>query len=112
MTVDQAYEIGMVSKVFPSAEVPERTLEFARRIAKVPTMTSLLIKESVNQTMDNMGFYNAMKACFSLHELNHSHWAEIHGDGRAGAGPDDGVPSWKDAPPVVPAVKDKVRATR
>ena len=27
-------------------------------------MTALLIKESVNQSVDNMGFYNALNACF------------------------------------------------
>ena len=37
-----------------------------------PTMTSLLIKEAVNQSVDNMGFYNALNACFTLHELNSS----------------------------------------
>ena len=41
-------------------------------------MTALLIKESVNQTVDNMGFYNSLQACFTLHQLNHAHWAEIH----------------------------------
>jgi len=33
-------------------------------------MTALLIKESVNQSVDNMGFYNALNACFTLHQLN------------------------------------------
>ena len=41
-------------------------------------MTALLIKESVNQTVDNMGFYNSLQACFTLHQLNHAHWAEVH----------------------------------
>src|SRR5258708_18343412 len=71
---DEAHRIGMVSKVFPQAELAERTLMFARRIARLPSMTALLIKESVNQTVDNMGFYNALNACFTLHELNHPHW--------------------------------------
>ena len=88
----------------------ERTLEFARRIAQLPTMTALLIKESVNQTVDNMGFYNALNACFTLHELNHSHWAQVHENGYPIALEEDGIPNWKDAPPIVPAVKDKVRA--
>src|ERR1700687_6203033 len=77
MTVDEAHAIGMVSKVFPADELAERTLEFARRIADRPTMTALLIKDAVNQTVDNMGFYNALNACFTLHELNHSHWAQV-----------------------------------
>ena len=70
----------MVSKVFPADELTERTLEFAQRIAQLPTMTALLIKESVNQSVDNMGFYNALNACFTLHELNHSHWAQVNED--------------------------------
>ena len=37
----------------------DRTLEFARRIAALPTMTALMIKESVNQTVDNQGFFKA-----------------------------------------------------
>jgi enoyl-CoA hydratase len=111
LSVDEAYQLGMVSKVFPRAELQQRTDEFARRIAERPTMTALLIKESVNQTQDNMGFYNAMKACFSLHELNHSHWAEIHDDRRPAGMPEDGVPNWRDAPKPVPAQKNSVIAT-
>jgi enoyl-CoA hydratase len=73
-------------------------------------MTSLMIKESVNQTVDNMGFYNGLQACFTLHQLNHSHWAEVHDDKMPLALPEDGVPSWREAPPIVPAVKNLVRA--
>jgi enoyl-CoA hydratase len=108
--VHEAHALGMVSKVFPLAELPERTLEFARRIAQLPTMAALLIKESVNQTQDNMGFYNALNACFTLHELNHSHWAEVNDDGFPLAKEDAGVPNWRTAPPVVPALKGMVRA--
>ena len=82
----------MVSKVFPAPSWRTRTLDFARRIAKLPTMTALLIKESVNETVDNQGFYNSLNACFTLHQLNHSHWAEIHDDGWPAAKPEDGVP--------------------
>jgi enoyl-CoA hydratase len=108
--VEEAHALGMVSKIFPADELAERTVEFARRITALPTMTALLIKESVNQTVDNMGFYNGLQACFTIHQLNHSHWAEIH-DNRMPAGlPEDGVQSWREAPPIVPAVKDQVRA--
>jgi enoyl-CoA hydratase/carnithine racemase len=110
VSADEAYSLGMVSKVFPADELAERTLDFARRIAALPTMTSLLIKESVNQTVDNMGFYNALNACFTLHELNHAHWAQVNDDGYPVAKEDSGIPNWRDAPPIVPAVKDKVRA--
>jgi len=102
--VHEAYALGMVSKVFPLDELPQRTLDFARRIAERPTMAALLIKESVNQTQDNMGFYNALQSCFTLHQLNHAHWAEVNGDGYAAAKID-----WRNAPKVVPASKTEVR---
>ncbi|HEY7105967.1 MAG TPA: enoyl-CoA hydratase [Acidimicrobiia bacterium] len=108
--VEEAHQLGMVSKIFPEAELSERTLEFARRIAQLPTMTALLIKESVNQTVDNMGFQNALTACFTIHELNHSHWAWVHGGGMPAGTPDDGIQSWRDAPPVVLAARDEVRS--
>ena len=110
LSVDEAHQLGMVSKVFPLDELPDRTVELARRIAEQPTMSALLIKEAVNQSVDNMGFYNALNACFTLHELNHSHWAQVHDDGFPVAQEQDGVPDWRSAPPVVPAVKDRVRA--
>jgi enoyl-CoA hydratase len=110
LSVEEAHALGMVSKVFPVDELADRTLEFARRIAELPTMAALLIKESVNQTVDNMGFYNSLNACFTLHELNHSHWAQIHENRYPVGLEEDGVPNWKEAPPIVPAVKDQVRA--
>jgi enoyl-CoA hydratase len=107
---EEAHGLGMVSKIFPQEQLEERTIEMARRIAQLPTMTSLLIKEAVNQSVDNMGFYNALNACFTLHELNHSHWAWVNEDRFPVAKEDSGIPNWKEAPPIVPAVKDKVRA--
>lgn len=110
ITVDEAHALGMVAKVFPVDDLAERTVELARRIASLPTMTALLIKESVNQTQDHMGFYNSLNSCFTLHELNHAHWASVHDNGMQIGLPEDGVPSWRDAPPVVPAEKGSVRA--
>ena len=80
---DEAYRLGMVSKIFKGDELDDRTLDFARRIAQIPTMAALLVKESVNQTQDNQGFYNSLNACFTMHELNHAHWAIVHDDGMA-----------------------------
>ena len=103
--VHEAHQIGMVSKVFPRDELSERTLEFARRIAERSTMTALLIKDSVNQAQDNMGFYNALQHGFHIHELNHAHWAEANGDGYPAEKID-----WRNAPKVMPAIKDQAAA--
>ena len=74
---DDAHAIGMVSKVFGNDELSDRAVEFAGRIARLPTATALFIKESVNQSVDAMGFSSALDACFSIHQLNHAYWAEI-----------------------------------
>src|SRR5689334_13922152 len=50
LDADEAHRLGMITKIFPPDTLGERTVEFARRIADVPTMTALLIKESVNQS--------------------------------------------------------------
>lgn len=107
---DEAHRLGMVSKVYKPDELAERTLAFARRISSLPTMAALMIKESVNQSVDNMGFYNALQACFSIHQLNHAHWAEAHGDGPAKGYPaatvEEGAVDWRNPPPIRPARKD------
>jgi enoyl-CoA hydratase len=106
---DEAHRLGMLSKVFPADELADRTLEFAHRIAAMPTMSALLIKEAVNQTVDNMGFYNSLNTCFTLHELNHSHWAQVNEEGYVVGTPASGLPDWRNAPPIVRAVKDRPR---
>jgi enoyl-CoA hydratase len=106
--VEEAHRLGMVSKIFPTEELSEKTLEFARRIAKTPTMPALLIKEAVNQTVDNMGFYNSLHACFTMHELNHSHWAQVHDNRVPAALPEDGALDWRNPPPVLVTVPEAV----
>jgi enoyl-CoA hydratase len=107
---EECYRLGMVSKIFPADELSERTVEFARRICKIPTMAALLIKESVNQTQDNQGFYNSLQACFTMHELNHAHWATVHDDRMPAAKVGEDIPEWKGSK-LKPAQRDTVEAS-
>jgi enoyl-CoA hydratase len=107
LDAEDAYRLGMVSKVFPGAELAERTAAYARRLARVPTMAALLIKESVNQTMDAMGFSTALNSCFTLHELNHAHWSEISGGKTAIGTVEYGLDDWRAAPPLKPAARSE-----
>jgi enoyl-CoA hydratase len=104
--VEEAHQIGMVSKIFPRDRLSDETLAFARRIASLPTVTALLVKESVNQSVDNMGFHNALNACFTLHELNHAHWAEISHARTALGTPEFGLPDWRSSEPPTTRRKD------
>jgi enoyl-CoA hydratase len=107
---EECHRLGMVSKIYPAEELGDKTLAFARRIASVPTMAALMIKESVNQTVENQGFYNALQACFTIHQLNHSHWAEVHTEGPTKGFPaatvEEGAVDWRNPPPITPARKD------
>ena len=44
----------------------------------------------------------------TLHQLNHSHWAEIHESKWPIAEVADGIPDWRTAPPVKHAEKTSV----
>ncbi|MEO3760834.1 enoyl-CoA hydratase [Mycobacterium sp. B14F4] len=107
LPADDAHALGMVSKVFPGDELSQCTLDFARRIAKLPTLTALLIKESVNQTVDAMGFATALDACFSLHQLNHAHWAQVTGDPLGIGTVEYGLEDWRVTPEILPATKQR-----
>jgi enoyl-CoA hydratase len=110
LSADEAYEIGAVNKVFPAGTLEQNTLEFARRVAAVPTAASLMIKEAVNQAQDNMGFHNALQGSFTLHELNHSHWGVLSRGTALSRTPELGGPSWQDAGPIVPTTVNQVKA--
>jgi enoyl-CoA hydratase len=96
--IEEAHRIGMVSQIFPVDELAEGTLDYARELARRPTMTALLIKESVNQTQDIQGFRNALQASFTIHQLNHAHWAEVHDGAVAHALESDGAVPWNRRP--------------
>ncbi|WKN60264.1 enoyl-CoA hydratase [Rhodococcus opacus] len=110
LSADEAHRIGMVSKIFPADQLQDKTVEFARRIAQLPSFTSLMIKEAVNQAQDNQGFFNSLQAAFTMHELNHAHWNVLSNGQSIVNTPDTGGKSWTEAGPVVPAVKDQVKA--
>lgn len=50
-----AHRIGLVSKVFPADELAERTEEYARRFANIPSNQLALNKLLINQAFENMG---------------------------------------------------------
>lgn len=92
---DEAHRLGMVSKIFPRAELEDKTVDFARRIAALPTMAALLVKDSVNAAADAMGFTEALRHGFHIHELGHAHWA-AHNENRVAVGMPPDVPDWRE----------------
>jgi enoyl-CoA hydratase len=78
-TAEEAHRLGMVNHVVPRAELPEFTLNLARKIAEKPSFGLKLTKEAVNQTVEAQGQWQAMLAVFNLHQLAHSHNMQVHG---------------------------------
>lgn len=84
MSARRAYEVGMVNRVVPRAELGARTMELANRIAGMPRLGLALTKRAVNQAEDLQGMHAGMDAVFGLHHLAHAHNAETGRDALGG----------------------------
>ncbi len=56
---NEAYRLGIASKVFPNGELMEAAMELATRLAQGPTQTHALIKYLVHRSMD-LGFKESL----------------------------------------------------
>ncbi|GGT55849.1 enoyl-CoA hydratase [Streptomyces kurssanovii] len=80
MSAQRAYEVGMVNRVVPRAELADRTMELATRIAEMPRLGLALTKRAVNQAEDLQGLHAGLDSVFGLHHLAHAHNAETAQD--------------------------------
>jgi enoyl-CoA hydratase len=80
----RAYEIGMVNRVVPRAELESEVFALADKVAAMPAFGLALAKRAVNQCEDQMGLRAGMESVFGLHHLAHAHNAEVSADPLAG----------------------------
>jgi len=71
-TAQEAMDAGMINRVVPAADLESVTMAMAAKIATKPGFALKLAKESVNQTLEAQGQYNAFRAAFSLQHLGHA----------------------------------------
>ncbi len=76
----RAYQLGMVNRVVPRADLESETLAIAARIAAMPRFGLALAKKAVNQAEDQMGLRAGMDSVFGLHHFAHAHNAEVAAD--------------------------------
>ena len=71
LSAQEAYHLGMVSKVVPDADVEAETLELARSLAQGPSVTLGYIKRNINnaETM-------TLEACFDGEAIHHTRTGE------------------------------------
>jgi len=73
LSAQEAMRLGMVNHVVPRAELPQRTLDLAERIARKPSFALKLAKEALNASQDAQGRREALRIAFGLHQLAHWH---------------------------------------
>jgi enoyl-CoA hydratase len=73
MTAARAYELGMVNRVVPDADLDTEVAGLAARIAEMPRFGLALTKKSVNLAEDLQGLRDTIDATFHLHHLAHAH---------------------------------------
>jgi enoyl-CoA hydratase len=83
-TAQRAYEVGMVSRVVPRADLEREAMSLAARIATMPGFGLALTKRAVNQCEDQMGLRNGIDAAFGLHHFAHAHNVEVGSDSLGG----------------------------
>lgn len=83
-SAERAYQLGMVNRVVPRADLEAETFALAERVAAMPRFGLALAKRAVNQCEDLMGMRAGMDSVFGLHHAAHAHNAEVSGDSLAG----------------------------
>ena len=73
MSAARGYEMGMVNKVVPLADLESSVMEMAEKIAQMPRMGLLLTKQAINHVEDLQGKRNGMEAAFAWHHFSHAH---------------------------------------
>jgi enoyl-CoA hydratase len=69
MSGTEAVEAGFANRAFPAAELDERVLAVAARVAKVPADLQAINKRVVHRAMDVMGMREGLRATAELNAL-------------------------------------------
>lgn len=80
MGAERAYQMGMVNRVVPRANLEAATYALAARVATQPRMGLALTKQAINHVEDLQGKRTAMDATFAWHHFAHTHNELISGD--------------------------------
>ena len=80
MGAERAYQMGMVNRVVPRADLEAATYALAAKVATQPRMGLALTKQAINHVEDLQGKRSAMDATFAWHHFAHTHNELISGD--------------------------------
>ncbi|QXZ08524.1 enoyl-CoA hydratase [Comamonas sp. Y33R10-2] len=100
MPADRAYQLGMVNRVVPRAELQEQVDAIALRLTAQPRLGMALTKMVVNKAEDLQGLRATMDMAFGYHHFAHAH-SQTMGMGQLGG---------QDAKSMVKANKEESKA--
>ncbi len=72
LDAQEAWRLGLVNKVVPLADLMDRSLELAQRVALVPPVTAQVVKASINHVGELMGKQASWKFHFMAHQWVHN----------------------------------------
>ena len=75
----EAHRLGMVNRVVPRDRLDAEVMELAGQIGQMDPFGLAQAKRAVNQTIDVMGFYNALQSVFDIHQTGHGHALSVNG---------------------------------
>ncbi len=84
MSAARAYDVGMVNRVVPRAELDETVAAMAERIARQPRLGVALTKQVCNHIEELQGKSTGMDAAFGYHHFAHAQNSLVKGDYIAG----------------------------
>jgi enoyl-CoA hydratase len=72
LDAQEAWRLGLVNRVVPTAELAERTRELAERVALIPPTTAQVTKDTINNCVTLMGKEESWKYHFMAHHWMHN----------------------------------------
>ena len=73
MGAERAYQMGMVNRVVPRAELEDQVYAIAQRLAAQPRLGMALTKMVVNKAEELQGLRSTMDMAFGYHHFAHAH---------------------------------------
>lgn len=83
MDAQRAYQMGMVNKVVPRAELEQAVYAWAAKLVQQPRMGLALTKTVINRVEDLQGLRATMDLAFGYHHFAHTH-SQLLGAGTLG----------------------------
>ncbi|MBU6211019.1 MAG: enoyl-CoA hydratase [Gammaproteobacteria bacterium] len=72
MSAERAYQMGMVNRIVPRADLEAATNQLAEKVAAMPRLGLALTKQAINHVEDLQGKRAAMDAVFHMHHFAHA----------------------------------------